>query len=160
MTNNRELIERARRCDPHWFPKWAKELLSQAADALEAAEREIERQKGLVRRVQASVKVIDATRTEIYDHYAKNSALNHEAIATLDSERAANAILTDELASERAKLAIAVEMLGVILTTVEDEAYTVSAEHGPCAHTGALNDIHAYATTALAEIRAGERHGG
>lgn len=72
-------------------------LGDQAADTLAAQAKEIKRLNETVRRVQASARTLDATRAEIYDHYAKASQINTEAVTTLDSEREANAILTAEI---------------------------------------------------------------
>ncbi|MDR6511430.1 nicotinamide riboside kinase [Novosphingobium capsulatum] len=72
-------------------------LIDQHDAALQSARAEIERLRETVRRVQASAKTLDATQSQIYDHYRKASVINVEAVATLDSERAANAILTNEI---------------------------------------------------------------
>lgn len=70
-----------------------------------AKDAEIARLTETVRRVQASARTLDATQKQIYDSYAKSTAINQEAVATLDSERAANAILTEENAALRAEVA-------------------------------------------------------
>jgi len=79
---------------------------------IEQLEAENEAMKETVRRVQASARTLDASQREIYDHYVKVSVVNTEAVATLDSERDANALLTErieqlerELAEARAECA-------------------------------------------------------
>jgi len=96
-----------------------------ACDAIETLTRElaearaeIECQKATVKRVQAAAKTLETTRCEVYNHYVNASKINTEAVATLDSERAANAMLTEgndtlraELTDTKARLAEAVDLL-------------------------------------------------
>lgn len=65
---------------------------------------EIERLKETIRRVQASVRTLSKAQEEIYTTYARNSALNNEAVNMLDSERDANAIMTDEIERLKAEV--------------------------------------------------------
>ena len=68
---------------------------------------EHEKAQETVRRVQASARTLTATQAEIYERYHKATGINTEAVATLDSEREANAILTAEVAvltAERGRL--------------------------------------------------------
>lgn len=70
-----------------------------------AKDAEIARLNETVRRVQASARTLDACQKQISDTYVTNSAINREAVATLDSERAANAILTEENTDLREQVA-------------------------------------------------------
>ena len=73
---------------------------------------EYEEAQETVRRVQASARTLTATQAEIYERYHKATGINTEAVATLDSEREANAILTAEVAAltaERDRLRGALE---------------------------------------------------
>lgn len=67
------------------------------ADLFSAKDAEIVQLQETVGRVQASARALSSTQTEIYEHYRKASVLNTEAIETLDSEREANALLTQEI---------------------------------------------------------------
>ena len=63
-----------------------------------------EKAQETVRKVQAAARTLETTRCEIYDHYRKASVINTEAVATLDSEREGNAILTAELEAAEARV--------------------------------------------------------
>lgn len=84
------------------------EVLTDEITRLRAENAEL---RDTVRRVQSSARTLTATQKEIYDHYQKASKINTEAVATLDSEREANAILTAENAELQRKLDEAVNML-------------------------------------------------
>lgn len=81
------------------------ELAPKAADMITALVAERDKALDTVKRVQAAARTLDVTRQQIADTYARNSAINKEAVETLDSERAANAILTAELDATREALA-------------------------------------------------------
>jgi len=74
----------------------AADLIEQQRAEIAALQAEVAKANETVRRVQASARTIDATRSEIYAGYVKAGKVNTEAVATLDSEREANAILTAE----------------------------------------------------------------
>lgn len=129
-TDDKALCERLRT-----FGAWAEvadrhRIVRDAADRIEALSAEVEHQKSLVRKVQASARTLDATRTEIYDHYVKNSAINHEAVATLDSEREANARLTEELAASESRNAKLVEALEKAAIRLAHLGGQIEAGHG------------------------------
>jgi len=92
-----------RKPDPTCRKRAAAKTAIQAADLLEADRdtidrltRENEALKETVHRVQAASRTLNSTNSEIYSGYVRASKINSEAVATLDSERAANAILTEE----------------------------------------------------------------
>lgn len=116
--DDKALCERAEAwSDQDW--KYGLDGRAETFDALkariEALSAEVERLNETVRRVQASARALSSTQAEIYGYYVKNSGLNHEAISTLDSEREANARLTDELAASEARAARLEEALREIM---------------------------------------------
>lgn len=65
-------------------------------DSIDAAIAEIERLRGLDRRLSAAMTVIKSKEKKCA-FLSRQVAGMHEALATLESERAANAVLTEEV---------------------------------------------------------------
>jgi len=131
----------------------------------ELAQARADRDEALktVKRVQASARTLTAVQGQIYEHYRKNSAINHEAVTTLDSERQANAILTDQLdaATRRAdELAAALEKLRETLKDVRERGliyWEPNTERGHITKATMLARIDTVLSStpaALAEYRA------
>jgi len=99
----------------------------EAADYIEALEAENVRLNGAVRTVQAAAKTIMHAEGEELKTLREEHREWHLAIGSLDSEREANAILTDELTTLRAQLAQAVEALGQC-ASVPFSGWTIARE--------------------------------
>ena len=114
MTTNEQadaMIERLRHCSTNTRDEYLHELAGRSANMITALVAERDKALDTVKRVQAAARTLDVTRQQIADTYARNSAINKEAVETLDSERAANAILTAELAATREALAVTMQAL-------------------------------------------------
>lgn len=66
------------------------------SQALAQAAAEIKKLVATLAKVRRSALSLTETQRQIYDHYQAASKINAEAVGTLDSERAANALLTEE----------------------------------------------------------------
>lgn len=82
----------------------------EAAAALTAQADEIERLSATFKRVQGAAKTIMHHEGEELARLRKQAQEHHLAIRTLDSEREANALLTDEIERLRARLEITDEI--------------------------------------------------
>lgn len=88
-------------------------MLNKVADTIEAQAAEIKRLREAIKRQAAAVRTLHHNEQTEINVLRRKSADAHRAVATLDSEREMNAVLTEELEAQAAEMIEQARIIGM-----------------------------------------------